>query len=122
MESYAKVSVSELSQNLVPTNETPENKKPRTSADCLLVRFYLSRTVGNDEFRSQIQTVWLQGHVISTSVDKTVLELAEEPRNQITKFLKNVLFPTRAILPLNRYNLNNTFVASRLLCLMCVRC
>ena len=92
MEAYAKVSVSELSQNLVPTNESPENKKPRTSTDCLLVHFYLARTVGNDEFRSQIQTVWLQGHVISTSVDKTVLELAEEPRNTITKSLKNVLF------------------------------
>ena len=106
MEAYAKVSVSELSQNLVPTNESPENKKPRTSTDCLLVHFYLARTVGNDEFRSQIQTVWLQGHVISTSVDKTVLELAEEPRNKITKSLKNI-FLTLAISLLNRYNLTS---------------
>ena len=88
METFAKVSVSELSQNLVPTSDTPKNKRARISTDCPPVHFYLSRTVGNDEFNSQIQTIWLQGHVISTSVDITALEIAENPRKIDHKICK----------------------------------
>jgi hypothetical protein len=99
MEAYAKVSVSELSQNLVPTSDTSENKRARTSTDCPPVHFYLSRTVGNDEFKSQIQTIWLQGHVISTSADKTVLEIAEEPRKIDHKIFKEYSrFPFKIVL------------------------
>ena len=102
MEAYAKVSVSELSQNLVPTDGTPESKKARISTDCPPVHFYLSRTVGNDEFRSQIQTIWLQGHVISTSADKSVLEVCDEPRKVAAhkisyKCSKHVLRPERTL-------------------------
>ena len=80
LEGYVKVTVSELSRNLVPSEENSDPKKskfdppPRPS-----IRFFLTRCFEESEFRSQVQTVWIQGFVINSSKNEEVVEVADEP-------------------------------------------
>ena len=78
MESFTKVSISELSQNLVPRTEVPEAKKSKTDLSCSGHRFDLVRTFGDNEFRVPVQTVWIQGYILNSSVEGQVIELADD--------------------------------------------
>ena len=86
LEGYVKVTVSELSRNLVPSEENSEPKKskidppppppppPRPS-----IRFFLTRWFEEAEFQRQVQKVWIQGFVINVSKNEGVIEVADEP-------------------------------------------
>ncbi len=78
MESFTKVSISELSQNLVPRSEVSEAKKSKTDLSCSSQRFDLVRTFGDKEFRVPIQTLWIQGYILNTSTDGQVIEVADD--------------------------------------------
>ena len=70
MEGYTKVTVSELSQNLVPCGSDSELNK---------IRFFLIRSFNEEEFRTQVSKVWIQGYVIEFSKNEETIEVAEEP-------------------------------------------
>jgi len=80
MESFIKVSISELSQNLVPRNEISELRKSQTDLlSCSGQSFNLVRTYGDKEFREPVQTVWIQGYILNSAVKGDVIELADDP-------------------------------------------
>ncbi len=81
MESYIKVSISELSQNLVPRNEISELRKSQTdSPSCSGQSFNLVRTFGDKEFREPVKTVWIQGYILNSAVEGDVIELADDTK------------------------------------------
>ena len=85
MESFQKVTVSELCQNLVPDFGATSDPKDSN-------RFYITRyTRQGQEFKTRIKHVWIQGHVIDASATEDVLEVSDESRITDTKTVESVI-------------------------------
>ena len=86
MESYQKVTVSELCQNLVPDFSAASD--PSSSN-----KFFITRYNGEgEEFRTRIKHVWIQGHVINVSADGDVIEIADEA--DVARTVESVIVET----------------------------